>query len=81
MANNLTAEDFAEIWAMMDLMCQGTATAFKDEAEEWAFKRKQFSAEVAHRIAASALPPPPPVPVPQPAPQVHVDMQALATAL
>ena len=40
MANNLTAEDFAEIWAMVDLMCLGTATAFKDEAEEWAFKRK-----------------------------------------
>ena len=81
MANNLTAEDFTEIWAMVDLMCLGTATAFKDEAEQRAFKREQFSAEVARRIAASTLPPPPPAPVPQPAPQVHVDVQALATAL
>ena len=40
MANNLTTEDFAEIWAMVDLMCLGTATAFKDEVKEWAFKHK-----------------------------------------
>ena len=40
MANNLTTEDFVEIWSMVDLMCQGTATAFKDEAEERAFKRE-----------------------------------------
>ena len=40
MANNLTAEDFAEIWSMVDLMCLGTATAFKDAVEERAFKRE-----------------------------------------
>ena len=32
-------------------------------------------------MVTSALPPPPPAPVPQLAPQVHVDVQALATAL
>ena len=40
MANNLTAEDFAEIWSMVALMCLGTVTAFKDEAEERAFKHE-----------------------------------------
>ena len=36
---------------------------------------------MACRIAASSLPPPPTALVPQPAPQIHVDVQALATAL
>ena len=65
-ANNMTPEDFADIWHMVGLMC--VAAGFEDVEEEKNFKRKQFSTEVARRLAArQPMPPPlPPPPPPQP---------------
>ena len=62
-ANNMTAEDFTDIWHMVGLMC--VAAGFKDAEEEKTFNRKQFSAEVACWLAA-CQPPPPPLPPPPP---------------
>ena len=61
--NNMTAEDFADIWHMVGLMC--AAAGFEDAEEEKTFKREQFSAEVACRLAARQ-PQPPPLPPPPP---------------
>ena len=65
-ANNMTTEDFADIWHMVGLMCE--AVGFEDAEEEKAFRREQFSMEVACRLAARQPPPPslPPPPPPQP---------------
>ena len=65
-ANNMTAEDFVDIWHMVELMC--TAAGFEDAEEEKTFKHKQFSAGVAHRLAAHQPPPPPLLPPPPPQP-------------
>ena len=62
-ANNMTVEDFADIWRMVGLMYK--AAGFKDAEEEKTFRRKQFSMEVARQLAARQ-PPPPPLPPPPP---------------
>ena len=59
-ANNLTKDDFAEIWATVDAMESGAN--FVDDQERSQFRLAQFSAEVSRKLAAQAppLPPPPP---------------------
>ena len=59
-ANNLTKDDFAEIWATVDAMENGAN--FVDDQERSQFRLAQFSAEVSRKLAAQAppLPPPPP---------------------
>ena len=69
-ANNLTKEDFTEIWATVDAMESGAK--FRSDQERSHFRLAQFNAEVSRKLAAQA-PPLPPHPPKLPL-NIHVDV-------
>ena len=48
--NNPSREDFAEIWAMVDMMMEGAP--FQSDQEKAAFRLSQFNQEVDRRLRA-----------------------------